>query len=105
MDRTHVVEGRLSDPKHIELDEPLGIVNARSNKQRKKLYRDLLSVARKTLSDGKRVRAALQRGPTSDPIQAMVIEVELQHYSVLAERVIAQTEKRVLGAEFVPHAR
>ena len=43
----------------------------------------------------------VQRGPiTSDPIQAMVIEVELQHYSVLAERVIAQTEKRVLGAEF-----
>ncbi len=29
MDRTHVVEGRLSDPKHIELDEPLSDVQGR----------------------------------------------------------------------------
>lgn len=29
MDKTHVVEGHLSDPKHIELDEPLSDVHGR----------------------------------------------------------------------------
>lgn len=29
MDRTHVVEGRLNDPRHIELDEPLVDVQGR----------------------------------------------------------------------------
>ncbi len=77
----------------------LGILNARTNKERKKLYRDLLKVAHKTLDDGQRVRAALKGGPTTDPLKAMVIEGQLQHYSALARQVITQTERRVLGGE------
>lgn len=77
----------------------LGILNARTNKERKKLYRDLLKVAHKTVNEGERVRSALMRGPTADPLRAMVIEAELQHYLALARQVITQTERRVLGGE------
>ena len=77
----------------------LGILNARTNTKREELYRDLLKVAHKTLNDGERVRAALKRGPTTDPLRAMVIEAELQHYLALARQVITQTERRVLGGE------
>ena len=77
----------------------LGILNARSNKERKNLYRDLLKVAHKTVNDGERVRAALKRGPTADPLRAIVIEAELQHYVALARQVMTQTERRVLGGE------
>jgi IS5 family transposase len=80
----------------------LGILNARTNKQRKKLYRDLLKVAHKTCADAVRALEALERGPTADPLWAMVIEAQLQHYLVLARQVIAQTERRVLGGESVP---
>jgi IS5 family transposase len=77
----------------------LGILNARTNKKRKELYRDLLKVAHKTVDDGERVRTALERGPTTDPIRAIVIEAELRHYLALARQVITQTERRVLGGE------
>ncbi len=80
----------------------LGILNARTNKQRKKLYRDLLKVSQKTCDGAERALAALERGPTTDPLWAMVIEAQLQHYLVLARQVIAQTERRVLGGESVP---
>ena len=80
----------------------LGILNARNNKQRTKLYRDLLKVSRMTCSDSERVLAALECGPTTDPLWAMVIMAELRHYLVLARQVIAQTERRVLRGESVP---
>lgn len=80
----------------------LGILNARNNQQRKKLYRDLLKVTHKAINDGDRVRTELRRGPTTDPLRAMVIEAELQHYLALARQVVTQTERRVLGGEPVP---
>lgn len=77
----------------------LGILNARTNKQRKKLYRDLLKVAHKTLNDAERAGEALKRAAAAEPVKACLIQAELQHYSALARQVITQTERRVLGGE------
>ena len=77
----------------------LGILNARKNTDRVRLYRDLLKVARKTLNDAERVRRELTHVATTAPITAMALEAELAHYGALAERVIRQTERRVIAGE------
>lgn len=77
----------------------LGILNARKNTDRVKLYRDLLKVARKTVTDAERVSRELTHVPTTEPISAIALAAELAHYSTLAKRVIHQTERRVLAGE------
>ena len=77
----------------------LGILNARKNNDRMKLYRDLLKVARKTVNDAERVRRELKHVPTTAPITAIALDADLEHYSALARQVIHQTERRVLAGE------
>lgn len=77
----------------------LGILNARKNNDRVRLYRDLLKVAHRTLNDAERVRAELKHVPTTAPITAAALDVDLEHYSALARKVIGQTERRVLAGE------
>jgi len=77
----------------------LGILNARKHNDRRKLYRDLLKVARKTVNDAERVRRELKHVPTTAPITAMALDADLEHYSALARQVIHQTERRVLAGE------
>ena len=59
----------------------LGICNARTDKQRRALYRDLLQVTRKTVDAAKRVRAALATGPVSDLFKAIVAGCHNPHKS------------------------
>jgi len=77
----------------------LGILNARTKKRRLKLYRDLLKVATKTVGGAERVKAELKGLPTTDLLEAMALDAELQHYISLARQVIAQTQRRVLDGE------
>ncbi len=77
----------------------LGILNARKNNDRVRLYRDLLKVARKTVNDAERVSRELKEVPTTAPLTAIALDVELEHYSALARQVIRQTERRVLAGE------
>ena len=84
-----------------------GIANARGEKKRKKLYRDLLCVARKAVAYAVAVVAELQRWSppaweVGDLLTVMGIESELRRYVSLARRVIEQTERRVLHGERVP---
>jgi transposase, IS5 family len=95
----------VSDHRRRARKRALGILHAKRNKIRVKLYRDLLKVARKTVSDAGRVADELTRLPVADPIASAVaagMAAELRHYAPLVRRVIDQTERRVLKGEKVP---
>ena len=71
----------------------LGILNARTKKKRRKLYRDLLKVTHGTVEMAENMMFA-----GCDP----KITVGLMHFSRLAKMVINQTERRVILEETVP---
>ncbi len=69
----------------------LGILNAKTKKKRKQLYRKLLKVTRDTVEMAESMAAA-----------GCDIVVQLRHYARLAAMVIDQTERRVLQEGSVP---
>lgn len=77
----------------------MGINHARSMKERKPLYRDLLKVAHKTVGYAEHMASALEN--KSDPL-AWAKAAELRHFIELGRKVIDQTERRVLKGESVP---
>jgi len=83
----------------------LGILNARSNERRLPLYRDLLKVTAATVKSAERLAIELEQVAPTDMRQLLHagrLGKELRHYADLAERVISQTERRVLYGESVP---
>jgi IS5 family transposase len=83
----------------------MGILNAKSNEQRVPLYRDLLRVTEETIAQALRVAEQLKHVDVADMKQAMRAEsiaYELKRYVSLAQRVVNQTERRVLQGESVP---
>lgn len=86
----------------------LGILNARFKEKRKPLYRDLLTVAEETLQSAERVVEVIDRAVAnrslelSDRLRVVGVRKELTHYTVLARRVMNQTERRVFQEESVP---
>jgi IS5 family transposase len=82
----------------------MGILNAKSDSQRRPLYRDLLRVTEKTVRGAERLAAELDDVKVADMmamIRAGAIAHDLRHYIKLAERVLDQTERRVVGGEQV----
>lgn len=76
----------------------MGILNAKNAKARKKQYRDLVKVTRKTATDAERVlKSLLETGNTS--VTCMRICGTLTHYLPLTRDVIEQTERRVFRDE------
>ena len=71
----------------------LGILNAKTKKKRRKLYKDLLKVTHGSVEMAENMIFA-----GCDP----KITVGLMHFSRLAKKVINQTERRVLQEETVP---
>jgi IS5 family transposase len=83
----------------------LGILNAKSSEQRSLLYRDLLTVAEKTVSNAERIAGELDKANVLgvlDLLRAGALARQIRHYVTLAKRVIDQTERRVLNGESVP---
>jgi len=83
----------------------LGISNAKSMQQRKPLYRDLLKVTKQTVSQAESTVLQLANVVPDGPVQMAqltALSTELSHYVELAQRVIYQTERRVLDDENVP---
>jgi IS5 family transposase len=76
----------------------MGVLNAKNGKIRKKHYLDLLKVAKKVVSDAKGVQDSLVAMGASS-ITALSIWAKLGHYLPLAQRVIEQTERRVIWGE------
>lgn len=77
------------------------VQTTKPNQKRKrvKAYRDLLNVSRETMGYAR--EAVAQLGKCAD-IMAPVLVAEIAHYLELAERVVDQTERRVLHGEEVP---
>lgn len=73
----------------------LGIQHARSSKVRKRAYRDLLKVTRKTVNYAKNALRYV-------PVQALPVLRELQEMIALTEQVMDQTTRRVFHGEQVP---
>jgi IS5 family transposase len=76
----------------------LGVQRARNQEKRKPLYRDLLKVSRQVLG-----YAIAARGALADSAEEGLrrLAYELNRYRLLLERVIDQTERRVLRGETV----
>ena len=77
----------------------LGIQHAKSQKQRKGKYLDLLKVTRKTIGYAQKTAGILEH---KRDLTAMATCDALKHYVDLALRVIDQTEKRVVYGQAVP---
>lgn len=83
----------------------VGIDHAPTAAKRLPLYRDLLKVTHKTVSYAPQVAEALdnyQGWSVMDIAMASSLASELRHYVGLTQRVVDQTQRRVLGGEAVP---
>jgi IS5 family transposase len=74
---------------------------ARDRLKRVPHYRELIALARSTLTYADQAAAQVSR---ADPTAAALWQAEFRHYRPLIERIIAQTERRVLHGEAVPAA-
>lgn len=77
----------------------MGILNAKRNKQRVPLYRDLLKVTKKSVSDAELALGRLKKVATDNVMSLASLCAQLAHYIPLAKQVIEQTQRRVLGGE------
>ena len=80
----------------------LAIEYARNERQRKSCYRDLLKVARNTLGYSRRAISWIDVHGIE--LELLAIAGQLRHYCDLTEKVISQTERRVIAGEKVPAA-
>ena len=80
----------------------LAIEYARNERQRKSCYRDLLKVARSTLGYSRRAISWID--VYGIELELLPIAGQLRHYCDLTEKVISQTERRVIAGEKVSAA-
>jgi IS5 family transposase len=80
----------------------LAIEYARKERQRKSCYKDLLKVARNTLGYSRRAISWIDVHGIE--LELLAIAGQLRHYCDLTEKVISQTERRVIAGEKVPAA-
>jgi IS5 family transposase len=73
---------------------------ARDRRKRIQNYRELIKLTRSTLTWADQAAAQVSRA--ADPVAAMLWQAEFHHYRPLIERVIGQTERRILHGEAVP---
>jgi len=96
---TQFVEVAFSDHTRRSKRRALGVLNAKSDKQRSRSYDDLLKVASKTAGYARQAIEAL--GRLRRP-QALALRAELQRSLELLARVIDQTQRRVFEGKTVP---
>lgn len=91
----------FTDHKRRAKRRMLGIENAKTAKQRNRLYEDLLKVTNKTIGYATKAIAILEQAPLLDLAQMAFCE-QLKHYCSLAKQVEEQTYRRVVLGEQVP---
>jgi len=79
----------------------LGVMNANNEKERNKRYKDLLKITHKTVNYAKRAASFLDRNYVAD-LLAYGISEKFKEMIELTERVIDQTERRIVHGESVP---
>jgi transposase, IS5 family len=77
----------------------MAIQYGRGKAQMVKLYRDLIAATRATVAA---LQRAVQRLASCAAIEAELWRSQVRHYLPLIERLISQTERRVLAGEVVP---
>ena len=87
------------DHRRLAKKRALAIQYSRSPVERVKLYRELIAVTRRTLGY---VQATAAQIPTGGSLAAEAWQAQVRHYQPLIERIIAQSERRVLRGETVP---
>jgi IS5 family transposase len=91
----------FTDHTRVAKRRMLGIENAKTAKQRTKLYKNLLKVSHKTIGYATKAINILEQAPLMGLAQMVFCE-QLKHYSGLAKQVAAQTHRRVVLDEQVP---
>jgi IS5 family transposase len=76
------------------------IFNTKSNKQRKTAYADLLKTTGKVIGYAKRTIETIKAIPGAD-LKVVAMSFEIDHNVQLAEKVINQTQRRVMSGEKV----
>lgn len=98
-DASKIVSVSYSNHRKVAKRRALAISNAKRMNKRRPLYVDLLKTTRKTIRYARRVIAALRmRRHPSAPQLADAIT----HFVELANRVVDQTERRIVHEEAVP---
>jgi transposase, IS5 family len=77
----------------------LAIQHSRGKDQKAKLYRDLITATRATVTA---LQGAVQRLAACAAIEAEVWRGQVRHYLPLIEHIITQAERRILAGEAVP---
>jgi len=77
----------------------LDVLNAKNRRKRTRAYRDLLYVTRETVGYA---RAAVDRLERCPDVMARVLAAEIRRTIGLTERVVEQTERRVVHGDVVP---
>jgi transposase, IS5 family len=96
-DRTRRARRRMQEISRLSAAERL--------RQLKRKYRDLLGVTAGVVATARAAVATARTAPPADPRVAAVVtalSAEIEHVCGLAERVIAQTQRRVLDGDQVP---
>lgn len=92
----------MTDHRRRAKRRAIGIRNAKTQKQRVRLYRDLLKVTQKTMGTAEQMVADLKQYHGGDVLaMAMTRELaaELGSYLVLTDHIVTQTERRVIHGE------
>lgn len=82
----------------------LAVVNARDKNQRRIAYRDLLKVTMETQRNALRVKRILNESSELGPIErasAEAISADIERFSMLTDRVMNQTQRRVIEGQSV----
>jgi len=91
----------FSDHQRVAKRRMIGIQYAKGEKQRKPLYKHLLKITHKVLGYTTKATAVLEQYAAAD-IRILGIIADIKHFSELTQRVIDQTERRVIRGQSVP---
>jgi len=91
----------FSDHQRVAKRRMTGIQYAKGEKQRKPLYKHLLKITHKVLGYATKATAALEQYGAAD-IRIFGVIADIKHFSELTQRVIDQTERRVIQGQSVP---
>ena len=91
----------VSDHRRRAKRRMVGIQYARGEKQRQRLYEDLLKITRKTIGYATRAEGILEQLSSAD-IRLLALLFEIRHYLALSKQVYDQSYRRVIHGESVP---
>jgi IS5 family transposase len=91
----------FKDHQRVAKRRMLAIQYAKSNKARKPLYKDLIKISRKCVGYANSAIDLISQS-RSPNLSMMTLSIDIKHFVKLIERVINQTERRVMHGETVP---